>query len=183
MSPTRKPPRRFNAVEQTIYRDLQKSMTALGATSLRVSARDLLDPDDLTAEITFDRGGRRYVIRCARWEHWLDNLRACERVIYYLFRGATEYGVATARESIPDDLASTILSGFEALPDDPVLLLGSGRADWWEVLGVSPQATRADIANAYRALAKVHHPDAGGTADAFTRLRRAYSEASAAVRP
>lgn len=182
MSPARKPPRRFNAIESTVYRDLQRSMTALGATSLRVGSRDLLDPDDLTAEIVFDRAGRRYVIRCGRWEWWLDNLRACERCIYYLFRAATEYGVATAREKIPDDFASTILSGFEALPDDRVLLLGSGRSEWWEVLGVSPQATKADIVNAYRALAKVHHPDAGGTDEAFTRLRRAYSEAGAAVR-
>jgi len=57
-----------------------------------------------------------------------------------------------------------------------VLLLGSGN-EWWGVLGISRTASRAEIVNAYRALAKIHHPDVGGDADEFKRLRAAYETA------
>lgn len=38
-------------------------------------------------------------------------------------------------------------------------------------------ADRAAITNAFRALAKKHHPDAGGDPDDFKRLRAAYDAA------
>jgi DnaJ-domain-containing protein 1 len=36
---------------------------------------------------------------------------------------------------------------------------------WWEVLGVSPNATEDEVRRAYRALAKRYHPDHRGTGD------------------
>ena len=48
---------------------------------------------------------------------------------------------------------------------------------WWEVLGVKPDANKEAIRNAYRALSKVHHPDAGGDPETFQRLSQAYKEA------
>lgn len=60
------------------------------------------------------------------------------------------------------------------------MLLGSGEGEWWEILGVAADADRAAIVNAYRSLAKVHHPDAGGNAADFQRLRAAYEQALAA---
>ena len=53
--------RRFAATEQTTYRDLQATMRKLGAASLRVAARDMLNAKDTAAEIVFDRGGKRSV--------------------------------------------------------------------------------------------------------------------------
>lgn len=47
-------------------------------------------------------------------------------------------------------------------------------ADLYEVLGVSRDATRADIRSAYRRLSKTMHPDVGGDADAFTELTLAH---------
>lgn len=38
-------------------------------------------------------------------------------------------------------------------------------------------ADKSAVVNAYRALAKVHHPDAGGNPDDFKRLRTAYGDA------
>lgn len=46
--------------------------------------------------------------------------------------------------------------------------------DLYAVLGVPSYATSAEVAAAYRKLARVHHPDAGGDAAAFARLAAAY---------
>ncbi|HXV43720.1 MAG TPA: J domain-containing protein [Anaerolineae bacterium] len=54
-----------------------------------------------------------------------------------------------------------------------MLLLGNG-TNWWAVLGVNRTASRAEIVNAYRALAKIHHPDIGGDPEQFKRLRAVY---------
>lgn len=165
-------PRRFQATEQTTYRDLQSTLRRLGATSLRVSARDLLDDADTKAEILFDRGGRRYAIRCDKWPHYLDNLRACERTVYYVYLALSDYGALAVDRSVADtDAFAQFFGGFEATPD--LLMLPPGR-QWWEVLGVQAQAGEVEIRNAYRALAKVHHPEAGGNPDEFKRLREAY---------
>lgn len=46
--------------------------------------------------------------------------------------------------------------------------------DYYELLGVSRTASASQIRSAYRSLAKVMHPDAGGTAGTFRLLREAY---------
>ena len=56
--------RRFTAQPKTIQRDLRRVITAMGATSLKVS-QDIFEG---TAEIIFDRGGQRYVFRCDKYE-------------------------------------------------------------------------------------------------------------------
>src|ERR687893_1407480 len=46
--------------------------------------------------------------------------------------------------------------------------------NYYEVLGVPREASQAEIRNAYRNLAKEHHPDhPGGSAEEFSRLQEA----------
>jgi DnaJ domain len=47
----------------------------------------------------------------------------------------------------------------------------------WERLGLSHKASRADIRQAFKALALSMHPDHGGDPAAFRALRQAYEEA------
>jgi len=164
--------RRFSAQPKTIYRELQTVITRMGATSLKVG-QDIFEG---TAEIVFDRAGQRYIFRCDKYDEALDNLRAAQLTITYLWRALEEYGVASEVEVL-DKVFAQFFLGFAATPDDTTLLLGSGQAEWWDILGVDPDADQEAIINAYRALARVHHPDVGGNAEDFRRLRGAYEKA------
>lgn len=52
----------------------------------------------------------------------------------------------------------------------------------YEVLGVGSDASARDIKAAYRRLCKSAHPDVGGNAEAFTRIKTAYDVLSDAAR-
>jgi DnaJ-domain-containing protein 1 len=72
------------------------------------------------------------------------------------------------------------------------LLLGGGAAsnegvrtkvkDWWDILGVSPDASKQDVTRAYRERAKSAHPDAGGSDAAMTELNKAREQALRTLR-
>lgn len=166
--------RRFTAQPKTIQRDLRRVITEMGATSLKVS-QDIFEG---TAEIVFDRSGQRYVFRCDKYDDALDNLRAAQLALTYLWRALEEYGVTSETQTL-DQVFAQFFLGFAATPDDTTLLLGSGQEAWWKILGVEPEADQVAIRNAYRALARRHHPDAGGHPAEFKRLRNAYEQALA----
>jgi DnaJ-domain-containing protein 1 len=152
-------------------------MTKIGATSLRID-QDVMGGG---VKVVFDRGGMRYVRECTRWEDSIDNLRAIGLQIDYLYRALEIYGVDMSETSFDQEFNS-VFAGFIATPDDTVLMLGTGKVVWHEVLGVKPEASKADIRNAFRALSKIHHPDAGGNEEDFKRLRVAYDEAMKVVK-
>jgi hypothetical protein len=52
-----------------------------------------------------------------------------------------------------------------------------------DVLGVSPSASSDEIRRAYLALARRHHPDAGGSGEQMRRLNEAWSALSTAAAP
>ena len=161
--------RRFQARTETIVKDLKRVIAQMEATTLRVN-QDIFTGE---AEIIFDRDGKRYVFRCAKYPATVDNFRAAQLAITYLWRALEEYGVSNSAEDISRTF-SQLFIGFEATPDDSVLLLTDGSRQWWEILGVEQGADKQAVINAYRALAKIHHPDAGGNPVDFKRLRTAY---------
>ena len=162
--------RRFNAQESTVKRELRNTMKKVDATSLKI------EQDEFTGEVkvVFDRDGRRYTKSCSRWEESLDNLRAIQLSIEYLYRAIEVYGVDSSEEEF-NDYFNSVFIGIEATPDDSVLLIAD-KNTWNEILGVSKEATKKEIINAFKALAKTHHPDVGGDSDTFIRLRKAYEE-------
>jgi hypothetical protein len=163
--------RRFSATQQTTIRDLQRILSKIGATSLRIE-QDIFVGG---VKVVFDRAGKRYVRECKYWKDSLDNLRAIGLQIEYLYRALEVYNVEMSETDFDREF-SNVFSGFLATPDDNVLMLSDGSAAWNEVLGVKADANIEDIRNAYRALAKVHHPDAGGSTEDFKRLRGAYDQ-------
>lgn len=52
---------------------------------------------------------------------------------------------------------------------------------WWKVLGVGPESDLVTAERAYRALAKRHHPDKGGSAELMGRINAARDEARSAL--
>merc|ERR1719210_512291 len=46
--------------------------------------------------------------------------------------------------------------------------------DYYEDLGVSKEATSAEITKAFRKLALTHHPDRGGDQEKFTKINKAH---------
>jgi len=169
--------RRFTATQQSTVRDLQRIMGKIGATSLRIE-QDVMGGG---VKVTFDRAGKRYVRECVRWADSIDNLRAIGLQIDYLYRALELYGVEMSETNFDREF-DTIFGGFLAAPDDSALLLGDGKAAWWDVLGVKQTATKDDIRNAFKALARIHHPDVGGSEEDFKRLRQAYDDAIKAVK-
>ena len=163
--------RRFSATQQSTVKDLQRVMTNIGATSLRIE-QDVMGGG---VKVIFDRAGMRYIRECKRWVDSIDNLRAIGLQIDYLYRALELYGVDMSETNFDQEF-NTIFGGFLATPDDSALLLGSGKQAWFELLGVKSTANKAELRNAFRALSKVHHPDVGGNEEDFKRLRLAYDE-------
>lgn len=162
--------RRFSAKESTVKKDLHNVMKKIDATSLKIS----LDEFSGEVEVVFDRGGKRYTKICSKWENSLDNLRAIQLSIEYLYRAVEIYGIDSQEEF--NNLFNQTFVGIEATPDDTVLMIGNA-TNWWEILGIKKESNKKEIKNAYRSMARIHHPDSGGDIEQFKKVREAYDKA------
>jgi hypothetical protein len=116
------------------------------------------DPGDPGAALYFKLKGRDTVLACDKWDRVADNIAAIAKHIEAL-RGIERWGVGTIEQAF---------AGYQALP---------APEQWWQVLGLTESATRAEIVVAYRQLASKAHPDTGGSNAAMARLNAARDDA------
>lgn len=124
--------------------------------------------------IEFTRKGQRY-----RFEHSISKAASSGqniKLVSDLFAQLvlTLEALALASERGIYDLTAYI-SSFKALPPPKEIPLCFVRLQFTDI------PTENELAKRYRALAKIHHPDAGGTQDAFTQLTRDYEDAIAVL--
>lgn len=120
------------------------------------------EPTDTGVSVYFERRGKQMTFACDKWDRVKDNMRSIQRTIEAI-RGIERWGAS--------EMMERAFQAFEALPPPK---------SCWDILGVSPGASREDIRAAYKAKARDAHPDIGGTTAAMAELNRAYDEALSA---
>lgn len=117
--------------------------------------------DDTGVAVYFTLYGEQRCIPCDRWNTVGDNLQAVKKTIEAL-RGLDRWGAKA--------IVDAAFSGFKALPAETIVT----DEPWYVTLGVDPFAEPSEIRKAYVNLVKKHHPDAGGDAKEFDKIKRAY---------
>lgn len=96
--------------------------------------------------VYFTRKGKQLCFACDSYWTVDDNMQAIAKTIEAL-RGIARWGTG--------DMMEAAFTGFMALP-------APAQKQWWDILGVSPEASLEQCRDAYRAKSIEHHPDQGG---------------------
>lgn len=121
-------------------------------------------PADPSVAVYFTLKEKPHVLACGKWNRVQDNLWAIAKDIEAT-RGKARWGVGTVEQAF---------RGYQALPET-----SSGSA-WWAVLGVTINATPDQVRDAFRAKAKLYHPDSGTEPnhEKMVEVNRAYEQAT-----
>lgn len=122
------------------------------------------EPDDPGIAVYFQLAGHPHCLPSDAYARVADNIAALAAHIEAT-RAIERHGVASVRE---------MFAGFVALPS-------SAERTWWQVLGVEPDASRAEVESAFRAAARERHPDRGGSDAMMSELNRAREAALRAI--
>lgn len=122
-------------------------------------AKQLIEPG---IAVYFRLANAPRVLACDRWSSAAENMAAIAGHIAAI-RAQDRYGVGTLDQAF---------AGYAALPPTA--------EDWSIVLGISATASRDEIEDAFRQLARKHHPDVGGTHEMMAKLTEARRVALAA---
>jgi hypothetical protein len=157
---------KFDTSAQKAHALLMSEIRNMGGTDLIISSNVPLKPDgwmrldrepvDSGVAVYFTRGKKQMVFACDKYDLVRDNILAIAKTIGAL-RGIERWGSS--------DMMERAFSGFKALPAPEV--------DWWDVLQVRRDASREIIEMHFKALAKVWHPDFGGSEAQMAELNRA----------
>lgn len=122
------------------------------------------DPPDTGVAAYFELDGSPIVLCCDKWCRVADNLTAIAKTVEAM-RGLERWGVTECER---------VFTGFAALPEK------CEANTCWSVLQIERTRDHEAIDAAYRARAKVCHPDVpGGSHEAFTALATARDQALA----
>lgn len=119
------------------------------------------EPYDPGAAVYWVEGKHRRVMAIDIYDRVADNIAALAATMDAM-RAIERHGGAAILERA--------FTGFTALPAP-----GAARK-WFEILGVTPLASREEINAAYRKLASANHPDKGGSAEAMAAVNNARDE-------
>ena len=164
-------PQRSLTIEEAVRR-LQGELDRLSASlpvissnlELRLDGRPRSgqrEPDDPGVCVYFQLERQPIAMPCDTYDRVADNIAAIAAHIEAT-RKIDRYGVASVTE---------MFAGFMALPAP------GQRRPWWAVLGFDRVPGRDAAEERYRELAKQHHPDRGGDAEAFKQLVEAMRQA------
>ncbi|HTF32627.1 MAG TPA: J domain-containing protein [Myxococcota bacterium] len=106
------------------------------------------------------------VLACDRWARVDHNLRAIARHIEAM-RGIERWGVGSLEQAF---------RGYTALPETIAV-----DRSWREVLELGELVNRDQVEAAFKRLARIRHPDLGGTDDAMAELNLARERAIAEI--
>jgi len=109
---------------------------------------------------------RPVVLTCDKWIKVEWNLWAIGLDIEAQ-RGRARWGCGTIQQAF---------RGYLAIPER------CGARPWWEVLGVTPEATRIELKSARDRLAQTVHPDKGGSRDRWEEVQTAFDQGMARFR-
>lgn len=112
------------------------------------------------------------------YETWQDNVRAVSLALTAL-RAVDRYGVTGAGEQYRGWTAIAAQPAEKGLTVDEAVRLLSPH---WPGPSADLRQSEAALSAAFRAAAREHHPDAGGTADAFRLISTARDVLLAAIR-
>lgn len=148
----------------------------LGATNIVISSNMEYKADgtpyarqarmnDTGVAVYFKLNGDEQCIPCDQWYSLEENLRAIWKTVEAL-RGIERWGAK--------EMVNAAFRGFKALPSS--FEMPAPQRNWWVVLDVSQNANALEVKEAYRKAIKLHHPDAGGSAQEFQEIKRAYEQ-------
>lgn len=117
------------------------------------------EPDDRGVAIYFKYKDKPMCFACDKYYCVRDNLQAIAKTVEAL-RGIERWGAS--------DMMERAFTGFQALPEHV-------ESSWREVLQIPQDVkiSRESVINKFRELSKLHHPDAGGSAEEFQTLVKA----------
>lgn len=160
------------------FRELMDELGRLGARRIIISSNLKLRNDgapysqqprndDEGIAVYFSRKGKDMVLACDKFAKREDNMRAITKTIDAI-RGIERWGSS--------DMMERAFTGFAQLAAPAPELR------WWEVLDIRRDtADESTVTTAYRRKRSEHHPDNGGSVEAFNQVEKAYAEGLAEV--